>query len=226
MEKFDNHLKLLKVSKKYGDSFVLKGIDFELSVGEMVCITGESGIGKTTILNIINLLENYTEGDYYINGIHVNDLTKRDINSCKNKIFGRIFQEMKLIDTYTVFENIEVPLLYAKPRISSKNRRQIVEECVKKFHLNVSLDENVSHLSGGEKQRVAIIRGIVNDQQIILADEFSSALDSDNRDFIINIFKQLTIEGRSIIVVTHDLNIVGEFNSHYLLKEEGLIKIN
>ncbi len=212
MEKNRINLSLKNICKSFKSKEVLRDINLEFNEGDLVCIVGESGIGKTVLLNIINLLEKYDQGTYFINGEDVKKVKSKKIKKYKNKLFGRIFQDFKLIDEYTVFENIEIPLVYSKERMSYSKRREKIRMLAEKFNMDIDLDARVKNLSGGEKQRISIIRGIVNDQDIILADEFSSALDVKNRDFIFNIFKQLSKEGKIVIAVSHDLSIVDHFD--------------
>ncbi len=205
-------LSLKGLGKSFKTKEVLRDINLDFTEGDLVCIVGRSGIGKTVLLNIINLLEPYTQGSYTIDDDLSSDLTSKEVKRYKNKLFGRIFQDFKLIDEYTVLENIEIPLVYAKNKLSARKRRERVKELSARFGLNVDLNARVKNLSGGEKQRISIMRGIVNDPSVILADEFSSALDVENRDFVFNIFKQLAKEGKIVIAVSHDLSIVENFD--------------
>ncbi len=205
-------LSLKGIGKSFKTKEVLRDINLDFTEGDLVCIVGRSGIGKTVLLNIINLLEPYTQGSYTIDDDLSSDLTSKEVKRYKNKLFGRIFQDFKLIDEYTVLENIEIPLVYAKNRLSARKRRERVKELSDRFNLNIDLNARVKNLSGGEKQRISIMRGIVNDPSVILADEFSSALDVENRDFVFNIFKQLAEEGKIVIAVSHDLSIVENFD--------------
>ncbi len=218
------NLKFVNLGKSFSAKTIFSGVNLEISSGDLVCIVGESGRGKTVLLNIINLLEKHTEGEYYINDKPVNKLKKREIKMYKNKVFGRIFQDFKLIEEFTVFENIEIPLIYSKDKLSYSKRREKIETFMRKFNVKIDLDSRVKNLSGGEKQRISIIRGLINDPLIIIADEFSSALDIENRDFIIKIFTELAKEGKIVIAVSHDITATEYFDKvidfHELIDSE------
>ncbi len=218
------NLKFVNLGKRFSAKTIFSGVNLEISSGDLVCIVGESGRGKTVLLNIINLLEKHTEGEYYINDKPVNKLKKREIKMYKNKVFGRIFQDFKLIEEFTVFENIEIPLIYSKDKLSYSKRREKIETFMRKFNVKIDLDSRVKNLSGGEKQRISIIRGLINDPLIIIADEFSSALDIENRDFIIKIFTELAKEGKIVIAVSHDITATEYFDKvidfHELIDSE------
>ncbi len=224
MENNRINLSLKNICKSFKSKEVLRDINLEFNEGDLVCIVGESGIGKTVLLNIINLLEKYDQGTYFINGEDVKKVKSKKIKKYKNKLFGRIFQDFKLIEEFTVFENIEIPLIYSKDKLSYSKRREKIETFMRKFNVKIDLDSRVKNLSGGEKQRISIIRGLINDPLIIIADEFSSALDIENRDFIIKIFTELAKEGKIVIAVSHDITATEYFDKvidfHELIDSE------
>lgn len=179
----------------------LNDIDFSINTGEFVAIMGPSGCGKSTLLNILGLLDNPTEGEYYFNNIEVSKFTDSEHTKLRKGEIGFIFQSFNLIDDLTVFENVELPLLYMKiPKAERKNK---VESILKKVDILHRKNHFPSQLSGGQQQRVAVARAIVSEPKLILADEPTGNLDSENGSDVIKLIKQLNEEGSTIVMVTH-----------------------
>lgn len=197
---------LKNVSKTYGkeDAKVeaLKNIDLEIRNGEMVAIMGTSGSGKSTLLNIIGCLDIATVGDYYLADENIKSYSERKLAKIRNKTFGFIVQYFGLLDDYTTYENIQIPLEYAK--VPRKKRKLLVGNVMDKLKIREKIDKFPTELSGGQNQRVAIARALVNDPNIILADEPTGALDKRNSEEVMDILKNLNHEGKTVIVVTHD----------------------
>ncbi|QKG83623.1 ABC transporter ATP-binding protein [Kroppenstedtia pulmonis] len=193
---------LEQVTKRYDDHVVLDRISMAVHEGEMVAITGKSGSGKTTILNIMGMLENPDEGTVKLFG----EVRPRSHSSKANRMLrtrlSYLFQNYALIDNATVNENLEIPLIYSKK--TKKEKQELKTEALQKVGLNISLKQKVHELSGGEQQRVAIARILLKPCDLILADEPTGSLDADNRDEILRILKDLNKENKTIIIVTHD----------------------
>lgn len=206
-------LRLENVGKSYGegDSKVqaVKKINLSINKGEIIAIIGTSGSGKSTLLNIIGLLESMDFGDYYIEGKNIKEYSEKEIAKLRNKTFGFIVQHFALIKDFTVYENIEVPLSYNR-EINKKEIPNKIEDVLYKMKIREKINAMPSSLSGGQCQRVAIARALVNDTDIILADEPTGSLDKKTGIEIINIFKELNREGKTIIIVTHDESIANE----------------
>ncbi len=195
-------LEVKNISKSFGKNVVIK--DFSLSVkkGEFVILSGESGSGKSTVLNILGLLSYPDFGEIYIEGQKVkNNIIKNNKLYMKNK-FSYLFQNYALINNETVEDNIMVGLEYLKT--SKINKKKKVEEALKYVGLSGYKDKKIYQLSGGEQQRVAIARILVKPSKIIFADEPTGSLDKKNRDLIFNLLLKLNNEGKTIIMVTHD----------------------
>lgn len=182
---------------------VLKGIDLYIHKGEMVAIMGASGCGKSTLLNIIGCLDTLTSGEYRLNGDNIAEKNKKQMAKIRNEQFGYIIQDFALIMEDTIWENVLIPLDYSKKKITKKR----VNELLIRFGLEKMRKTRVSLLSGGEKQRVAIVRALVNEPDIILADEPTGALDSVTGQEVIKILREICDSGKTVIVVTHDKNI-------------------
>ncbi|OYD09035.1 ABC transporter ATP-binding protein [Paludifilum halophilum] len=191
------------VSKRYGNHVVLDKMNLTVYEGEMVAITGQSGSGKTTILNIMGMLENPDEGMVKLFGEESPRSHSRKANRILRTRLSYLFQNYALIDNATVHENLEIPLIYAKK--SKKEKQLLKTEALQKVGLNhISLKQKVHELSGGEQQRVAIARILLKPCDLILADEPTGSLDDDNRNEILKILRGLNEENKSIIIVTHD----------------------
>jgi putative ABC transport system ATP-binding protein len=177
-------IKTENVKKEYMSgkkkNLVLKGVNLEINAGEKIAIVGPSGSGKTTLLNIIGLLLPATEGEVYLAGKRASTLKEKERAKLRNKFFGYVFQEFLLVEEDTVFQNIEIPLLYSLTKKTKSEKRKMVEEVLEKVGLEVKINEKVRNLSGGERQRVAIARAIINDPEVILADEPTGSLDAEN----------------------------------------------
>ena len=192
---------------KMGDetSVVLKGIDLEVREGEFLAVLGPSGSGKSTLMNIIGCLDTPTSGEYFLSGRHIANLDEKELAHIRSKEIGFIFQSFHLLQRQTALENVELPLIYAG--LSQKQR----EERAKKILVRVGLEEKLYHypnqMSGGQQQRVAIARAIATDPTILLADEPTGALDQKTGAQVMEIFNELNAEGRTIIMITHDINI-------------------
>jgi len=199
---------LKNISRAYGKGkgtiHALRNVNLKINAGEMVAIMGKSGSGKTTLLNTIGLLDKSFEGEYFINDINVKKLSEKQKAFYRNEFFGFVVQDFALIEKYTVFENIKIPFNYTKKRLKKKELIERIETITTKLGINDKLKEPAYNLSGGQRQRVAIARAIINNPKIILADEPTGALDSDNAKEIMNLLKRLNNEGKTIIVVTHD----------------------
>ena len=198
-------IKLSNVSKFYYSKGVIASgftkLSTEFNIGEFVAITGESGSGKSTLLNVISGLDTYEEGEMYINGEETSHYTDLDFENYRRKYISNIFQSFNLINSYTVYQNIELVLLLngnSKRKIKRKVLELIDTVGLKKFK-----NTKVSKLSGGQKQRVAIARALINDPDIILADEPTGALDSSTTTQILEILKQIADDGKLVIMVTH-----------------------
>lgn len=183
----------------------LRGVSIDFPKGDFVAIMGSSGSGKSTLLNLLGALDRPTYGKYIIGGKDVSVLSDDDLSAIRNELIGFIFQSYNLIPQYTVVENIEVPLHYRTgyPTIGAKEKKWI-EELADKVGLGDRLDHRPYQLSGGQQQRVAIARAMVNDPQIILADEPTGNLDSATEHEIMEMLLALNREGRTIIMVTHE----------------------
>lgn len=203
-------VELRNIKKSYGEVAVLNEVSLKIYEKEMIAIMGTSGSGKTTLLNIIGLLLSYDEGEYYLKGELVK-FSEKKLARIRNKEFGFIVQDFALIEGYTVLENLMLPIHYM-PRNLKKRAISKIDVYLKKMGLFEKKRIPVKYLSGGQKQRVAIIRAIICDAEIILADEPTGALDNKNTSSILSILQELNKEGKTIVLVTHDINVAEKCN--------------
>lgn len=195
---------------KMGDNEIRAndGISFKIYENDMLAIVGKSGSGKSTVMNIIGMLDVPTSGQYLLNGHDVATLNDDKLAEIRNRTIGFIFQQYNLIANHTVLQNVELPLLYAGVR--EKRRRERVIEALEKVELASKLDSYPRQLSGGQQQRVSIARALVCNPSIILADEPTGALDSRTGKEVLRILKELNNEGNTIILITHDNSVASE----------------
>ena len=217
-------LTLKDIKKDYitGDSKVeaLKGVDLQFRSNEFVSILGQSGCGKTTLLNIIGGLDKYTSGDLFINGKSTKNYKDRDWDNYRNHSVGFVFQSYNLIPHQTVLSNVELALTLSG--VSKSERRRRAKEALEKVGLGDQLKKKPSEMSGGQMQRVAIARAIVNNPDIILADEPTGALDTETSVQVMKILKEIS-EDRLVIMVTHNPELAAEYSTRIIRMLDGLI---
>ncbi len=202
-------VKIIRVNKIYQSGEVsfqaLKNINLMVKKKEFVAIIGASGSGKSTLMNIIGLLDKPTTGTYELEGINTSKLEENELAGIRNKKIGFIFQSFNLLPRTTALNNVAMPLIYGGG--SKEKRLQRAELALKQVGLQDKLSSHPNQLSGGQQQRVAIARALVNDPEIILADEPTGNLDSKSGKEIMDIFKRLNREGKTIIMITHETDI-------------------
>ncbi len=190
------------------ETLALNNVTFNIAEGEFVAIMGPSGCGKSTLLNIIGMLDNPTEGNYQFGGHEVGGLKERQRTQLRKGNLGFVFQSFNLIDELTVFENVELPLIYLK--MKKKERREKVMKVLERMKIAHRSKHFPQQLSGGQQQRVAISRAVVTKPKLILADEPTGNLDSKNGIEVMNLLTELNREGTTIVMVTHS-----DRDSHY-----------
>ncbi|HUV14520.1 MAG TPA: ABC transporter ATP-binding protein [Acidobacteriota bacterium] len=184
------------------ETYAVSGIDLTIQSGEYVCVSGPSGCGKSTLLSIVGLLDTPTEGKYYLNGRSVEDLTPSERARIRNREIGFVFQNFNLIGDLTVFENVELPLTYRGMR--SSERKQKVKKSLERVGMDHRMKHYPSQLSGGEQQRVSVARALAGEPAILLADEPTGNLDSENGAAVMALLNELHQDGATIGMVTHD----------------------
>jgi putative ABC transport system ATP-binding protein len=214
----DNIIKIY--GKEDSEVLALKGIHLSIQKGEMIAIMGTSGSGKSTLLNIIGCLDRSTSGDYFLNNKNIESYSNKELVMLRNKMFGFVVQYFALIEDYSVYENVVIPLEYAK--VNKKQKKERVIKILKELGVGEKIDKFPSELSGGQNQRVAIARALVNEPEIILADEPTGALDNKTSQEIMSILRKLNENGKTIIIVTHDENIANQCD-RILKIEDGII---
>ncbi|MCI8585083.1 MAG: ABC transporter ATP-binding protein [Lachnospiraceae bacterium] len=201
---------------------ILHGIDLKVEEGEFLSIVGASGSGKTTMMNIIGILDRPTEGGYLLDGVDVAHAKDRELSLIRNQKIGFVFQTYNLISRTSALRNVELPMLYGgKPR-SERTRR--AKELLRLVDMEERMSHNPDELSGGQKQRVAIARAMANDPAIILADEPTGALDSGTGRRIMDLFQKLNREqGKTIILITHSQELAEETRRIVTLKDGAIV---
>lgn len=207
-------IELIDGVKIYGKGssrvFALNGLSLQIQKGELVALMGPSGSGKSTLLNIIGCIDQLTSGSYLLDGTDIQNFSHMRLAQLRNKRFGFVLQDFGLIDHWTVSKKVEIPLSYAKP--SDKKPKERIEQVLNQLQIADKKSELAYRLSGGQKQRVAIARAIVNDPQIILADEPTGALDQKTGREVLNILQKIHQAGKTVIIVTHDPTVAGACN--------------
>jgi len=183
----------------------LRGVSFYIDKGEFVAIMGPSGSGKSTLMHIIGCLDQPTEGSFIIGGKDVSKLNDDRLAEIRNKRIGFVFQQFNLLSRTSILHNVEIPLIYAG--VKAKQRRELAKQALESVDLGDRLKHKPNEISGGEKQRAAIARALVNNPLIILADEPTGNLDTKIGEEIMKIFNKLHQEGHTIIMVTHEAEI-------------------
>lgn len=213
-----------KINKYYGTknnrNHILKDVSLEINEGDFIAIMGTSGSGKSTLLNILGLLDKYDQGDYFLKDSNIKNLKDKNLALLRNTFFGFVVQNFALIDDFSVYENVEIPLEYGK--VSNKVRKEKINEILKSLDIFEKLNDKAKNLSGGQKQRVAIARALVNNPSVILADEPTGALDTKTTEEIMNIFKELNQNGKTIIIITHDEKVAAVCDK-ILRIEDGIL---
>lgn len=216
-------LRLKGVTKKYKEKIIFKESDFFANAGEIVLLMGKSGIGKSTLLDILSGIKLYNSGSYWFKNEEVFPKNDKEMSAFRNKYIGYILQDFALIDDYTVKENIQLPSLY-KNDVDSDKLIKKIKILTAQFGLEEVYDKKVKEISGGQKQRVAIIRSIILDPMIYLADEPTTNLDIDNFELVIKLFRKLRNEGKIIIIATHDERILDIADRIYRIENYKLIE--
>ena len=200
-------VKLKNVYKIYGEGLesevrALDGVSLDIDRGEFVAIVGQSGSGKSTMMNVLGCLDIPTRGDYFLDGTDVRELTDKELSHIRNKQIGFIFQQYNLIQSLTVLENVELPLIYQGIRVD--DRYDMAMEALERVGLANRVKHKPAEMSGGQQQRVAIARAIATRPPIIMADEPTGALDSKTGRHVLEILRELYREGTTILLITHD----------------------
>ena len=204
-------IKLKDINKYYKvgkEKFhVLKSLNINIEEGDFVMIMGKSGSGKTTLLNVLAFLDKVDTGSYFFNYENVSNLNENQRSVFRNKYIGFIFQQFNLIETLSIYQNVELPLLY-DGKLNKSERENIVKEKLEQVGLLDKIKSMPLQLSGGQQQRVAIARSLVNNPKLIFADEPTGALDSETSNEIMSLLKDLNNQGKTIIMVTHDADLI------------------
>ena len=207
--------------KKINEVKVLENVSVELEAGKMYAIMGESGTGKSTLINILGLLDNPTSGNYYLEDYYINTLSEKEKAILRNQKIGFIFQSYFLINELTALENVYLPTII-NPNIDYKERKQLAINLLDKFGLKNRINHHPKELSGGECQRVALARALINNPNYIIADEPTGNLDAKNEEIIFEYLKGIAKEGKCVIIVTHNAKIKNYCDDLYLLQDGGL----
>ena len=218
-------LELKNVSKSYcsNDSlfYALKNVSLKINQGEFVSITGPSGSGKSTLMHIVGLLDNPSSGEILLNGKDISNLKEHQLAQVRNVTLGFVFQQFNLLPKTSALENVMLPLLYSD--IPKKDRDDLALKMLDKVGLSDKIKNTPGQLSGGQQQRVAIARALINNPQIILADEPTGNLDSKSGKSVMEFFHQLHQEGRTIVFVTHDMELAKQAERLIIIKDGQII---
>ncbi len=193
---------LKNINKSYSNRKILESFNLEVKKGELLAIMGKSGVGKTTLLNIMGLIEKVDSGEVILFNEDVTNIKGSKINELLRNKISYLFQNCALIDEETIDQNLDVALSYS--RKSKKEKKIAKEEALNKVGLELSLKSKIYELSGGEQQRVSIARLLLKPSEIILADEPTGSLDPNSRDEVLQILKNINDDGKTIVIVTHD----------------------
>ncbi len=197
-------------SNKNHNTFALNGINLTIDKGEIIAIMGRSGSGKSTLLNVIGLIDLPNEGEYTLNEKTLTEIRASKVHKTRNEMIGFIFQYFALLKEHTVLDNVVLPLTYRK--LKQRERENKAKFYLEKVGLKEHMHKTPDELSGGQQQRVAIARALVGEPEIILADEPTGNLDRKTGEEIMDLLLQLNEEGRTIIIVTHDIEVANKCN--------------
>lgn len=190
-------------NKKKANAFTaLTNVSIHIDDGELLAIVGKSGAGKSTLLHILACIDTYDDGIYHLGKQEICNLPESELASIRNEHIGLVMQDYALVEDFTVLDNVLLPLNLAKNK--RKNRKQLAMEALEKVEMTDFAKKKVAELSGGQKQRTAIARSIVNNPDVLLADEPTGALDSANAQTVMELFRKINVSGTTIIIVTHD----------------------
>jgi putative ABC transport system ATP-binding protein len=216
---------LRNVRREYqtGDvtTVALAGVSLQVERGEFVAIVGPSGSGKSTMMNLIGCLDRPTSGDMIIAGKNVKDLNDKELTALRSKSIGFVFQQFQLLPLTSAVDNVATPLLYQG--LSPREARRRAADMLSKLGLGDRLDFDRARLSGGQQQRVAISRALVTNPDLVLADEPTGALDTASGEAVMNTFKEMNAEGRTIVLITHDLDVAAAAQRRVYIRD-GLIE--
>ena len=219
-------IKTVNLTKVYRSDEVettaLNEVDIEIKEGEFVSVMGPSGCGKSTLLNVLGMIDSPTAGDYLFNGQEVGRLSESKRSDVRKHNLGFVFQSFNLIDELTVFENVELPMLYTK--VPSAERKTRVNELLEGMNIMHRRNHFPQQLSGGQQQRVAVARAVVNKPRLILADEPTGNLDSSNGDEVMKILSELNATGTTILMVTHS-QYCAEFGNRIIRMLDGKVVV-
>ncbi len=200
----------------------LKGVSCKIKDGELVAVIGKSGAGKSTLLHILACIDSYQNGEYSIDGTVVKKLSEKEYAQIRNEKIGMVMQDFALVEDFTAMENVMIPLSFSKNKI--KNKKEKALAALKAVGVEELAKKPCNKLSGGQKQRVAIARAIVNEPSMILADEPTGALDSKTGAEIMELFKELNKQGRTVIIVTHDPKIAEQCDRIIEISDGEIVK--
>ncbi len=202
----------------------LNDISFKVAGGDMIAVVGKSGAGKSTLLHILACIDSFDRGgQYFFSGQDISSISDREKAKIRNKQFGIVFQDFALVPSFSVYENIEIPLILAG--IKKRERKSLVKRALKSVLLSGYEEKCITTLSGGEKQRVAIARAIVNDPCVIFADEPTGTLDTKTGEEVFLLLSSLNKQGKTVIIITHDKEIAANC-SHIIELSDGSITAN
>lgn len=218
-------IKLQNVIKDYQTGKIsfraLNGVNLNISKGDYVGLVGPSGSGKSTLMNLIGCLDVPTSGKYFLEGDDVATFNNNRLADLRNTKIGFVFQAFNLLPYATAFENIEIPLIFSKTKGAARKKR--INELLELVGLSDKSNNKPTEMSGGEMQRVAIARALANEPDLILADEPTGNLDSKSGEAIVNIFDMLSKDGKTIMIITHDVNIAKHTNRIIYIKDGQIV---